>query len=336
MRDFVTKDMIYKAMQVNLLSYAQGMGMEFESRGSSDTLYWKGHSLNITQSKNKWYQFSTQKGGNVINFVMEFQGKSFQEAVRILCGEDIQNNLSGFSHSQQNIEKPSEKEKLVLPKRNDNAQRVFAYLVKTRRIDPEIISKMMKEKKIYENDKHSCVFVGYDENNEAGYASVRSTYTMGNAFKGDVKNSNKKYSFTMNGKSNTVYVFEAPIDAMSHASLVKLGSGDWSQDWRISLGGISDQGLSQFLSTHKQIKNICFATDNDEQGEAVLNDTYNPDGSIRSKGYINKYKDMGYNVHREKSNNKDWNEDLTEIKEMIEKAELEQSQKVVGEEDLEL
>ena len=45
---------------------------------------------------------------------------------------------------------------------------------------------------------------------------------------------------------------------------------------------------------------------------------------------------MGYNVHREKSNNKDWNEDLTEIKEMIEKAELEQSQKVVGEEDLEL
>lgn len=43
MADYVSKDMINKAMQVDLLEYAKSLGMEFETRGSNNTLYQKGH-----------------------------------------------------------------------------------------------------------------------------------------------------------------------------------------------------------------------------------------------------------------------------------------------------
>lgn len=51
MADYVSKDMINKAMQVDLLEYAKSLGMEFETRGRNNTFYQKGHSLNITRSK---------------------------------------------------------------------------------------------------------------------------------------------------------------------------------------------------------------------------------------------------------------------------------------------
>ena len=38
-------------------------------------------------------------------------------------------------------------------------------------------------------------------------------------FRQDVENSDKTYGFCMEGRSDRVYEFEAPIDAMSHATL---------------------------------------------------------------------------------------------------------------------
>lgn len=329
MSNYVSKDMINKAMNVNLLEYAKSLGMEFESRGSSDTLYWKGHSLNITQSKNMYYRFSSNTGGNVINFAMEMEGLSFPEAIRKLCGEEIQKNYQSSTPMTVNGSIPSvqqSKERMILPKANPKANRVFAYLVRTRKIDPEIVSQMMREHKIYENDKHSCVFVGYDEKGKPGYANVRSTNTDGKAYRGEVKNSDKRFGFTMRGlpKSNSVYVFEAPIDAMSHASLMKMAGGDWQEDWRISLGGTSDLALQQFLKTHPWIKNIHFATDNDLQGNKVLENEYNEDGTIKKAGYLKKYKDLGYETYREEPLNKDFNKDLEVCVKQLE--EMEQGQ----------
>ena len=37
MADYVSKDMINKAMQVDLLEYAKSLGMEFETRGRNNT-----------------------------------------------------------------------------------------------------------------------------------------------------------------------------------------------------------------------------------------------------------------------------------------------------------
>jgi len=336
MADWVSKEMVNKAMQVDIVSYAQSLGMEFETRGSSDILYQKGHSLNISKSKNLYHRFSTNTGGNVINFAMEMNGYNFQQAVRALCGEDIQQNHKNTAN-ENSKPAPVKREKMVLPAANTDSRRVFAYLLKTRGLDSEIISSLMKEKKIYENDKHSCVFVGYDEKGEPGYASVRSTYTVGDtSYRGDVRGSNKQYPFTMKGNSESVFVFEAPIDCMSQATILKLAGGDWREDWRISLGGFSDLGLEYFLNQHPEIKNIHFCTDNDAQGNAVLQNVYDKDGSIKKPGYMKKYQDRGYNVFRDEPTNKDFNEDLQAFRKMQEEIKHSEPQFEGVEEGIEL
>ncbi len=47
---------------------------------------WKEHD-SLTVRGNKWFRHSQSKGGYPIDFVMEFYGKSFPEAVQLLTGE---------------------------------------------------------------------------------------------------------------------------------------------------------------------------------------------------------------------------------------------------------
>ena len=107
-------------------------------------------------------------------------------------------------------------------------RRVFAYLTKTRKIDPEIVQTMMKQAKVYQSRqeiggkvRRNCAFVGYDSKGTPRYCALRGP-SAGSSFRQDMENSDKTYGFLMEGKSNRVYEFEAPIDAMSHATLYKL------------------------------------------------------------------------------------------------------------------
>lgn len=66
-------------------------------------------------------------------------------------------------------EKP-ERGELQLPPRDQNDRRVFAYLTKTRKIDPEIVQDMMKQGRVYQSRQEingkirvNCAFIGYDE-----------------------------------------------------------------------------------------------------------------------------------------------------------------------------
>jgi len=89
----------------------------------------------------------------------------------------------------------------------------------------------------------------------------------------------------MKGISNLVYVFESPIDAMSHATLFKLNDLDWRKDFRLSLGGVSGKALEKFLSCNPQITRISLCLDNDEAG---LNYSKKHAEEYRAKGLPSK------------------------------------------------
>ena len=48
---------------------------------------WKKHD-SVTVSENRWYRHSQSKGGYPVDFVMEFYYATFQEAVKMLIGEE--------------------------------------------------------------------------------------------------------------------------------------------------------------------------------------------------------------------------------------------------------
>ena len=67
---------------------------------------------------------------------------------------------------------------------------------------------------LYEDTHRNVVFVGYDEKGKASYGAVRGTGYQ--QYRGDCSGSDKSIGFSYKGTSSKLYVFEAPIDLMSH------------------------------------------------------------------------------------------------------------------------
>ena len=81
---YYTQEQIDRANQADLASFLQGQGEQLIRAGQE--YRWKRHD-SLTVRGNKWYRHSQSNGGAPIDFVMEFFGKSFTEAVEMLTGE---------------------------------------------------------------------------------------------------------------------------------------------------------------------------------------------------------------------------------------------------------
>lgn len=104
-------------------------------------------SLQINPYKNKWYWFSKNKGGNIIEFLVEYENRTVIEAVKILSGR------VGYEPRQYTKYEPiktDEKGDLQLPDKAESNKRVWSYLTKTRGIDSDIVNELLKENYIYE------------------------------------------------------------------------------------------------------------------------------------------------------------------------------------------
>ncbi|WP_432409387.1 hypothetical protein [Wukongibacter sp. M2B1] len=74
----------------------------------------------------------------------------------------------------------------------------------------------------------------------------RSTNTKRKTYRGNIENSDKSFSICVEGKSDTVNVFESPIDLMSYLTILKIyGSTDFNNHY-ISLGCIADLALERY------------------------------------------------------------------------------------------
>ena len=137
-----------------------------------------------------------------------------------------------------------------------------------RGISPDVISRCFRDGLFYEARHHGepvCVFVGKDEAGKAKFACMRS---IAGSLRKDVYGSDKEYSFCYpprNPGSRHVAVFEAPIDALSHATLQELKGWKWD-GYRLSLGGTSHVALTAFLKRHPEIRRVSLYMDNDLGG----------------------------------------------------------------------
>ena len=87
-----TQAQIDRANAVSLEDFLRTQGETLIKSGRE--YRWKEHD-SLTVRGNKWFRHSQSKGGYPIDFVMEFYGKSFPEAVQMLTGE---NGETGRSH----------------------------------------------------------------------------------------------------------------------------------------------------------------------------------------------------------------------------------------------
>lgn len=290
-----TDEQINRANAVDIVDYAHSMGLELKRDGKDYRVKDYSGGFIISPEKNNWNWFEGDQGGGVVQLCMFLENKTWQEAVGTLLNEDMEPIRRALDWKPKE-EPPKE---FNLPPKNNTDKHVYAYLTKTRGIDAEIVKDMLDKGYIYENQHRSCVFVGRDNEGVPRHASVRSTNTVGKAYKKDVSGSQKKYSFSISGTSGNLNVFEAPIDALSYMSLQKL-QGKPVNDSYVALGGVTDKALEQYLEDHKDIRQITVCTDGDEAGEKAAE-------RIREKYGTD------YEIVREGSLHKDFNEDLVGI-----------------------
>ncbi|WP_430885106.1 DUF3991 and toprim domain-containing protein [Fusibacter sp. JL216-2] len=288
-----TEAEINEANSINLIAYAEKIGLNLKKVGSSYKVKDYG-GLYIDATGAKWNWFSKDTGGGPIQFVMEMEGKNWVDAVYTLLGTE----KSDFTPRPEPID--DEKGAFVLPDKNDTYKHVIAYLIQSRGIDKEVVYDFISQDKLYENTHRSCVFVGYDGKQEPKYASVRSTNTRGNSYRGDVKNSDKAFPFSYEGSSTTVCVFESPIDLMSYSTLLEYHGIQSFDHHMISLGGVADRALDYYLKLHPEINRIMLCLDNDEAGHFAC------------QQFHEKYHE-NYKLLRHSPTGKDFNEDLLAI-----------------------
>ena len=286
-----------RAKNADLIAFLSAyMGLEFKRAGKYYQC--KQHSSLVVYADRKGFVWNSQNisGGDTIDFLRKVEGKSFLEAVETIIGESAAMTYKPAPKYR------AEAGQLVLPERAEGKyNRVYAYLSQTRGISPDVISDFMKSKQIYQDTKGNCVFVGYDEKGTAKFGAVRTTLTD-RKYRGDCKNSDKRYAFHQIGTDTTrLYVFEAPIDLLSHCTMTDQAfgkTGAYKEQTRLALCGSSDVALKAFLERHPEVTTINFRLDNDEAGRTAV------------AKYKAEYQALGYKVNAVFSKNKDVNEDL--------------------------
>ena len=244
-----TQAQIDRANQADLASFLQAQGETLVKSGRE--YRWKEHD-SLTVRENKWFRHSRSRGGYPIDFVMEFYGKSFPEAVRLLTGE------SGDGQSEAGTAPPTE---FRLPLHGKTNDRAIQYLCESRGISKQIAQAFLLSGDIYEDAKRrSVVFVGRDRSGIPRYAHVRGT---ADPFRQDVAGSDKSYPFRYEGKGDQLFVFEAPIDLLSFLCLYPQ---DWQSRSYIALGGVSGKALDRFLAERRDIRKVFLCLDSDAAG----------------------------------------------------------------------
>ena len=245
-----TQAQIDRANAANLEDFLRAQGETLVRSGKE--YRWKAHD-SLTVCGNKWFRHSQSKGGFPVDFVMEFYGKSFPEAVQMLTGEP------GEAQPEAG---PAPSPAFRLPLRNVTNANILNYLTQERKLSPSLVNFFIAAGDIYEDAAHhNVVFVGRDADGHPHYASSRG---IREKFRQDAAGAEKAFGFAHRGTDKQLLVFEAPIDLLS---FIELFPKNWQQHNYLSLGGVSGKALRQFLSERPDVERVFLCLDADKAGE---------------------------------------------------------------------
>lgn len=268
----VTNEQISRAREIDLLSYLSAYEPNELIRDGPGRYTTATHgSLVISNGKWNWNGGGVA-GVSALDYLIKVRGMGFVSAVEVLTGEQAESARS-FQATAKTQPKP-EHLPFYPPRLLRYPNGAVSYLQK-RGIHPDVINHCLREGILYESRYYNprselhnapvCVFAGKDENGEIKFAAQRGIDTD---LKRDRSGSDKRFGFcipAVRDQCRHVAVFEAPIDAMSHASLQRRQGWNWGGH-RLSLGGTSDVALTAFLERNPQIRRVILHLDNDKAG----------------------------------------------------------------------
>lgn len=255
---------------IQIMDYAAMHGMETKRVGRYYTL--KDYdSVRIDPQKNCFYRNSgigTNTAGSVIDFAMEFvHNGDKHQALTELEGMLGRENVAEQRHLQKQHENqlPDLSSGVVLPEKNHDMRRVYAYLIKSRYLDQDIVQDFIDRKMLYQDMRGNCVFVAYGKDGEPNYGTFRGTLT-GKKFLGDVPGNDYAQGFYIDHNAEKMVVTESVIDAMSVMSVLHRQGQDYkAYDYLVLTGTGKTEPVLNHLR-EKPMKEVLLSLDHDNAG----------------------------------------------------------------------
>lgn len=285
-----TQEQKNRAGEVDLEEFLRQRGEQFIRSGREKRLA-SDHS--VTVKGNAWYDHAAQRGGGPIAFLQRFYRMSYPEAMQTLLG-----GAGGAAYPAAEKRAAEQRKEFALPEANGNMRRVYAYLIKQRHIDQDVITHFARARTLYEDaEHHNCVFVGTDADGVPRHAHKRSTNSYGDSFRVNVEGSDPRYTFHHLGRTGCLFAFEAPIDMMSYITMHK---ELWQERSYVACCGTSIHPILSMLERMPRIDTVYLCLDNDKAGQEAC------------RRISDQLRERGVETERLLPELKDWNEDLVE------------------------
>lgn len=294
----------------NALEYVRRQGYDLVQEGKFYRL--KDHDSLVFTADGRFFWNSRGVHGGALEFLVQYEGRSFPEAVLLLAGDAVP------SSDRRNCPEPPPKSQEAppippvefrLPPPAKDMRRMFGYLCGTRKLMHQVVVEMIAQGIVYESvyhtpsgkELHNACFVSFDSMGNPCNAYQRGMTSTGTPYKGDVPGGNKSFGWLLHGKEPTkLYVFEAAIDAASYVTLL-LRQGEYPLDRGdyLALGGLNFTPILRYLDRHPHTDEITLLLDGDPPGQAA------------AKRFRAALEDLGYTVETIlPPMGKDWNDTL--------------------------
>lgn len=190
MRKYTDEQMV-RANSTDLVTFLSAKGERFTKSGKE--YRWTEHD-SVTIYKNEWFRHSQGKGGGPVDFMMEFYGMTFLDAVKELLGGeeacdektvsqngDTALNKEAYSQNCYKAENvkvdkdddvveggpavadPIPTREVELLEKDMDQSHLIEYLTKVRKLDLDIVKEFMERGDIFQEKEHQrVVFVGRD------------------------------------------------------------------------------------------------------------------------------------------------------------------------------
>lgn len=262
----ITDEQKEKANLVNLPQFLMSHGFDLKKVGKE--YVWKEHdSLHIKDNgpgeRGQWFRFSENKGGDNIGLLREYMDMSFLDAVEALTGKLIDRTYTP-SHTYESKPVQQTARELSLAEA-DNCRRVFAYLCKTRGLDYDMLSALVKEGTISQEEKTGNVlFKYYDDQGKVIGAEKVGTSTE-HKFKGIATGSAGGHGFeVVHGTGEKAFFFESAIDMLSY---LQMHSKELDNCRLVSMMGVKPSIVLDTMLRHNIApENVFLCSDNDTAG----------------------------------------------------------------------
>lgn len=273
----VSKNQIESARKANLADFFRSSGYECEQHGNE--IHVRGFGgLYVNTTTNSWFQFSEQRGDkNPVNCLTDVLGMDFTSAVSALSSEAFNKELPSVSQNEkfqnaknaQAVSKNSE-----MPINEHEKKRIFAYLIKERKIDAKLVQELVDKKLLYQGSvkyngkdgseqyaKGNAVFVQKDMDGNIVGAEIHGTNTFKRFKKIAGSDDENLFQYSI-GTPKKVYAFESTIDLLSFKMLAN--PEKLKDCLLVSMGGLKPNALKKLEA---QGLKIYSCVDNDEKGK---------------------------------------------------------------------